>query len=189
MKTVFYKIMIIGFVALLAGCETTPDDEGLSEDEAAQDAGATGAGRPGGGEYGAESRGFESGPGYEGYPGGELDDPKSPLSKRVIYFMYDSAEISPEYLPIIDAHARYLSSHPEIQVTLEGHADERGSREYNIALGEQRANSVFRKLGIQGVGEGQVSIVSYGEEKPAVSGHDEASWQQNRRVEIRYPGY
>ncbi len=185
MKTVIYKIIIIGFAALLAGCETTPDSDSLSEDDAA----VQGGGRQGGDQDkygGAQSQGFQSGPGYSGSP---LDDPQNPLSKRVIYFLYDSAEISPEFVPVIEAHARYLISHPQIQVTLEGHADERGSREYNIALGEQRANSVARKLEVLGVDQGQFSIVSYGEEKPAADGHDEASWQLNRRVEVRYPGY
>ncbi|MGH8551143.1 MAG: peptidoglycan-associated lipoprotein Pal [Methylococcales bacterium] len=183
MKTAFYQIMILAIVALLAGCESTPDSDSLAEDESAQGAGA---GPQGGDQYGAQSQGFQSGQGYSGSP---LDDPQNPLSKRVIYFTYDSAEIDPEYIPVVEAHTRYLSSHPEIQVTLEGHADERGSREYNIALGEQRANSVARKLGVQGVGQTQLSIVSYGEEKAVSFGHDEAAWQLNRRVEIRYPGY
>ncbi|MCI0655016.1 MAG: peptidoglycan-associated lipoprotein Pal [Methylococcaceae bacterium] len=184
MKEIIYKIIILSFVALLLGCETTGDAEGgLSEDEAALGAGRkTGQGAD---QNGANSQGFDSGSDYSGSP---LDDPQSPLSRRVIYFLYDSVEIKPEFIPIIEAHARYLVSHPEIQVTLEGHADERGSREYNIALGEQRANSVSRKLGIEGVGSSQISVVSYGEEKPVSFGHDETAWQLNRRVEFRYPG-
>ncbi|MGR9107716.1 MAG: peptidoglycan-associated lipoprotein Pal [Gammaproteobacteria bacterium] len=183
MKKIVYLTVVMGLFVLLAGCETTGDErEDLSETQAGQDAGAT----PGGDRYDAQSQGLQ--PGSE-YAAGSLDDPHSPLSKRVIYFLYDSAEISPEFIPVIDAHARYLASHPETRVTLEGHADERGSREYNIALGEQRAASVARKLEIQGVDPGQFGIVSYGEEKPVAFGHDEAAWQLNRRVEIRYPGY
>ncbi|MGH8497968.1 MAG: peptidoglycan-associated lipoprotein Pal [Methylococcales bacterium] len=186
MKAIIYKIVILGFVAVLAGCETTGDAEGgLSDDEK-----ALGAGREdgqGADRNGANSQGFDSGSDSE-YSGNPLDDPQSPLSRRIIYFLYDSADIKPEFIPVIEAHARYLARHPEIQVTLEGHADERGSREYNIALGEQRANSVSRKLGVQGVDSSQVGLVSYGEEKPVSFGHDETAWEINRRVEIRYPG-
>jgi len=117
-----------------------------------------------------------------------LNDPSSPLSKRVIYFRYDSYEVLPEYQTVLTAHAGYLASHGARTVTLEGHADERGSPEYNIALGEQRAKAVSKLMQLQGVNGGQLQVVSYGEEKPAVPGHDEASWQQNRRVEISYSG-
>lgn len=116
----------------------------------------------------------------------ELDDPQSPLSVRVIYFEYDSSEIRPEYRSAIEAHSRYLSQNPGTTITLEGHADERGSREYNLALGERRAQSVKQQMVILGVSSSQIRLVSYGEERPAVDGHDEASWQQNRRVEILY---
>lgn len=169
---------------LIAGCETTGSGEG----DGAGGPGATGADAAvsgGSGRSGVDARGLDGGYGS----GSPLDDPQNPLSKRVIYFKYDSAEIKPEFEPVIAAHARYLGSHPSIQVKLEGHADERGSREYNIALGEQRANSIARMLGIQGVGEGQLRIVSFGEEKPVAYGNDESAWQLNRRVEIVYPGY
>jgi peptidoglycan-associated lipoprotein len=111
------------------------------------------------------------------------------LAKRVIYFLYDSYEVLPEYQPVVDAHANYLASHPEQNAVLEGHADERGSPEYNVALAEQRAKAVQRLMQLQGVGAGQMRLLSYGEEKPATSGHDENAWQQNRRVEISYPGH
>ncbi|MFM2006528.1 MAG: hypothetical protein RLZZ09_2183, partial [Pseudomonadota bacterium] len=119
---------------------------------------------------------------------GDLDSGTGPLSKRVIYFAYDSDDVLPEYEPVMTAHAEYLASHPQQTAVLEGHADERGSSEYNIALSERRARSVERSLRLQGAAEGQLQIVSYGEEKPAVSGHEESSWQQNRRVEIVYSG-
>ncbi|WP_139556379.1 peptidoglycan-associated lipoprotein Pal [Methylotetracoccus oryzae] len=109
-------------------------------------------------------------------------------SERVIYFEYDSDDVLPEYVPLINAHAAYLSANPKRVATLEGHADERGSSEYNVGLGEQRARAVARMLGLQGVSEGQLQIVSYGEEKAADLGHDEAAWQRNRRVEINYTG-
>jgi peptidoglycan-associated lipoprotein len=111
------------------------------------------------------------------------------LSKRVIYFAYDSDDVLPEYEPVLTAHAEYLASHAGLTVVIEGHADERGSSEYNIALSERRAQSVARSMRLQGAGDNQLQIVSYGEEKPAVSGHEESSWQHNRRVEIIYSGH
>jgi peptidoglycan-associated lipoprotein len=116
----------------------------------------------------------------------ELDDPNSPLSKRIIYFEYDSSEILAQYRPTVEAHAAYLVKNPSVIVTLEGHADERGSREYNLALAERRAESVKRQMTLLGVTAGQIRTVSYGEERPAVDGHDESAWSQNRRVEFLY---
>jgi len=115
-----------------------------------------------------------------------LDDPQSALSIRIIYFEYNSNEIRSEYRSAIEAHAAYLSQNPSTTITLEGHADERGSREYNLALGESRAKAVKQQLLILGASSSQIRLVSYGEERPAVDGHDESSWQQNRRVEILY---
>ncbi len=118
--------------------------------------------------------------------GAEFSDPNNPLSQSTIYFMFDSSQIQQDFIPVVAAHAQYLLSHPNQKVMLEGHADERGSREYNIALGEQRAKSVYRLMKVQGVSDAQLEIVSYGEEKPAAQGMDEASWQLNRRTEIAY---
>jgi peptidoglycan-associated lipoprotein len=108
------------------------------------------------------------------------------LAKRVIYFDYDSSEIKGEGTEIVGAHAKYLASNPSARVRLEGHTDDRGSREYNIGLGERRAQSVRRALLLQGASEAQLSTVSYGNERPAVAGHDEAAWSKNRRVEVVY---
>lgn len=118
--------------------------------------------------------------------GGAFADPNSPLSKSTIYFKYDSSQVQDVFVSVIAAHAQYLSQHPEQRIVLEGHADERGSPEYNIALGEQRAKSVARMMEMQGVATGQLELVSYGEEKPVEFGSDEAAWQLNRRVEIVY---
>jgi len=104
----------------------------------------------------------------------------------IIYFDYDRAEIKPEYVPIIAAHAKYLNGNPNRRVRLEGHTDERGSREYNIGLGERRAQAVRRALMLQGVTEAQITTVSYGEERPAVLGSDESAYAKNRRVEFVY---
>jgi peptidoglycan-associated lipoprotein len=122
------------------------------------------------------------------FQGMSIDDPNSPLSRRVIYFEYDSAEIASADQDLLIAHAGYLVANPGQQITLEGHTDERGSREYNIALGDRRALSVQRMLELNGVAPGQVSVVSYGEEKPAAEGQSDAAWRLNRRVEIVYLG-
>ncbi len=120
--------------------------------------------------------------------GPEFSDPSNPLSKRTIYFMLDSSQVQQDFVAVIAAHSTYLLANPSQHITLEGHGDERGSREYNIALGEQRAKSVASMMKIQGVSDSQISIVSYGEEKPAAFGNDESAWELNRRVEIDYQG-
>ncbi len=113
-----------------------------------------------------------------------FSDPASLLSKKIIYFDYNSADVKD--IDIVNAHARYLAEHPSARVRLEGHADERGTREYNVALSEQRAYAVKQLMLFQGVRPQQISIVAYGEERPVVYGHDEASYRENRRVEIVY---
>ncbi|TDY01673.1 peptidoglycan-associated lipoprotein Pal [Thiohalophilus thiocyanatoxydans] len=118
----------------------------------------------------------------------ELNDPDSPLSTRVIYFDFDSSRITDEQREVIDAHADFLSRNPDVEVVLEGHTDERGTREYNLALGERRAQSVEQLLQVQGVSAEQIEVISFGEERPAAMGHDESAWRLNRRVEILYSG-
>ncbi|HUL14238.1 MAG TPA: peptidoglycan-associated lipoprotein Pal [Methylococcaceae bacterium] len=190
------KLMKIGVLLLVAaialgGCKSKGGAKG---EGGAEGAGAAGAGGPEIGKYGEGQTGEMYGAGGKYGAGGTtgdaaLDDPSSPLYKRVIYFMYDSSEVMPEYISVINAHANYLASNPGKTVVLEGHADERGSPEYNIALGEQRAKSVAKLMTLQGASDGQLQTVSFGEEKPAVPGHDESAWQQNRRVELAYPGH
>jgi peptidoglycan-associated lipoprotein len=108
------------------------------------------------------------------------------LRTLVIYFDYDQAEIKPEFTAILQAHGQRLATNASLQVRLEGHTDERGSREYNIGLGERRAQSVKRALMLNGANTSQITTVSYGEERPAATGSDEESWRLNRRVEIVY---
>ncbi|GAC1459156.1 MAG: peptidoglycan-associated lipoprotein Pal [Steroidobacteraceae bacterium] len=108
------------------------------------------------------------------------------LATRVVYFDFDSSEVRGAGAELVAAHARYLAANPGTRVRLEGHTDERGTREYNIGLGERRAQAVRRALMLQGALDGQLSTVSYGEERPAAAGHDEAAWAKNRRVEIVY---
>ncbi len=102
------------------------------------------------------------------------------------YFAYDNSELTPEAKVEVGKHAKYLLEHPSVKVRIEGHTDERGSREYNVALGERRAKSVSSTLASEGVLDNQVAVVSYGEEKPAVQGHDESAWQWNRRAKLVY---
>lgn len=138
----------------------------------------------GGGRFGANG-GKYGAKGANGLPP-EFSDPNNPLSKRTIYFMLDSSQVQQDFVSVIAAHARYLLANPSQHVVLEGNGDERGSREYNIALGEQRSKTVAGMLKAQGVSESQLNIVSYGEEKPVAMGHDESSWELNRRVELAY---
>jgi peptidoglycan-associated lipoprotein len=108
------------------------------------------------------------------------------LATRVVYFEFDSSEIRGTGVELVAAHARFLAANPATRVRLEGHTDERGWLEYNIGLGERRAQAVRRALMLQGALDGQISTVSYGEERPAAAGHDEEAWAKNRRVEIVY---
>jgi len=110
---------------------------------------------------------------------------KAPM-ERVIYFDYDKSELRPEFLDIVAQHGRYLAQNPDGRVRLEGHTDERGSREYNIALGERRAMTIARMLQLQGVSSAQTRTVSYGEELPVDDGHNSDAWAKNRRVNIIY---
>ena len=105
---------------------------------------------------------------------------------RLVYFDYDSYTIKPEFQSLIDAHARYLKANTSRRVNIEGHTDERGGREYNLALGQRRSEAVRRALGLLGVADSQIEAVSFGKEKPAEVGSDEASWAKNRRAEIAY---
>lgn len=117
-----------------------------------------------------------------------LRDPANPLSKRVVYFDYDSDAIREEYRGLIEAHAGFLKNNGAARIILQGHTDERGSRDYNLALGQRRSESVRQALNLMGVPADQVETVSLGEEKPVQEGHDEAAWKLNRRAEIIYLG-
>jgi peptidoglycan-associated lipoprotein len=115
-----------------------------------------------------------------------LDKADSNIANRVIYFQYNSARISDDSLSLIEAHGNFIASNGNVSARLEGNTDERGSREYNIALGDRRAQSVRRLLMFQGASADQLETISYGEERPAVLGHTEDVWVKNRRVEIVY---
>ena len=169
---VWNKVLFVGMLAIsIAACSTAKKEEEMPVTPTDQ---ATDA-RQGAQEQGA----ITSNP---------FEDPSNPLSKRTVYFEFDSSEIKPADREVIMAHAQYLASHPQTKVVLEGHADERGSREYNIALGERRAKAVSQFMLLQGASQSQIDVISFGEERPIALGHDESAWSLNRRVEIIYPG-
>jgi len=117
-----------------------------------------------------------------------LKNPASPLSKRSVFFDYDSFVVRDEYKPLIIEHARFLSRHPEVKMLIQGNADDRGSREYNLALGQKRADAVQRVLTLLGASAEQLQSVSLGEEKPVCEEADEHCWSRNRRSDMLYSG-
>jgi peptidoglycan-associated lipoprotein len=118
--------------------------------------------------------------------GRELNTESGPYARKIIYFDFDKSEIKPEYADIVASAARTLTNNPNVKLKLEGNTDQRGTREYNIGLGERRAQAVRRALMLQGVADTQLSTVSFGAERPAVEGEDESAWAKNRRVELVY---
>jgi peptidoglycan-associated lipoprotein len=158
-------------VVALSGCSSSPK---LSAPPAHK------SGPPSG-----QQVGNASGQNTAGVNGNDLSGPAASVG-RVVYFDFDSSAIKPEYQGLVAEHARYLRSHTASHVTLEGNTDERGSREYNLALGQRRAESVQRALVLEGASSNQIEAVSLGAEKPADQGHDEAAYAKNRRAEFRY---
>jgi peptidoglycan-associated lipoprotein len=142
-------------------------------------AGAGGAGVDGNGASGAGGAGGAVTPGANA---------TGNLAQRSVYFEYDSFSVKDEYKPVLQAHAKFLLENPTAKVYLQGHTDERGSREYNLALGQKRADAVRRIMTVLGVKDNQIEGVSYGEEKPKNAGHDDAAYAQNRRADILYQG-
>jgi peptidoglycan-associated lipoprotein len=117
-----------------------------------------------------------------------LTDPGSILSKRSVYFDFDSNVVKDEFRGLVEAHAKYLVERKDARIRIEGNCDERGSREYNLALGQRRSEAVKKVMTVLGVQEGRIETISFGEEKPLNPGHDEAAWAQNRRADIKYGG-
>jgi peptidoglycan-associated lipoprotein len=181
-KNAFVWIAVLS-VALAAGCSShkarpTPNAAANSAVPADQSATA-GANNPNANAADAAAVANGTAPGVAGPSGGALDS-------KTVYFDFDSSQIKPEFLTLIAAHAKYLAANSTVRVRLEGNTDERGTREYNIGLGERRAQAVRDALMLQGVADAQITTVSYGEERPAVTGHTEAAWSKNRRVDIVY---
>lgn len=135
------------------------------------------------GGSGVSTSGVRSGGSWTGNP---LDNPDSLLYAKTIYFDFDESTIRSDYVDVLRAHAAYLITNRATNVLVEGHADERGSREYNIALGERRSNAIRQFLEAEGVDSAQINTISYGEERPAALGHDEAAWAENRRGVLVY---
>ncbi|HEY7673119.1 MAG TPA: peptidoglycan-associated lipoprotein Pal [Gammaproteobacteria bacterium] len=164
-------------VLALAGCKNQ---------EAVPDGSAGAAGTDGASTSGAGGSGSGA---FQPIPGGEATGGNVPpglMDQLVVYFDFDSSDIKPDFNSMLAAHGQYLAANSGVQLRLEGHADERGSREYNIGLGERRAQAVRRILMLQGATAAQLTTVSYGEERPAVFGSDEESYSLNRRVELVY---
>ncbi|HET7548979.1 MAG TPA: peptidoglycan-associated lipoprotein Pal [Usitatibacter sp.] len=120
--------------------------------------------------------------------GNPLHDPNNVLSKRSVYFDFDSNVVKDEFRPLVQAHARYMVEHRDSRVRIEGNCDERDSREYNLALGQRRAEAVKKIMTVLGAPDARIETISYGEEKPVAMGHDESSWAKNRRADIKYAG-
>jgi len=193
------KLKVLAFSVLVAaalsvtGCQQVPT-AGAGGMGGVGGAGGNGYGTSGNGAGGAYGNG--TGYGNGGYANGgagqytpaDLRNPSSILAQRVIYFDLDRADIKPEYMNVLNAHAALLAAYPNLRVRLEGHADERGSREYNVALSERRGYSVLDYMQIKGASSNQMEVIGYGEEVPAVFGHNESAWGKNRRVEIKYAG-
>ncbi|HJV80071.1 peptidoglycan-associated lipoprotein Pal [Noviherbaspirillum sp.] len=115
-----------------------------------------------------------------------LNDPKGVLAKRSIYFDFDSYIVKDEFKPLVQAHSKYLTANKNRKIVIQGNTDERGGREYNLALGQKRAEAVRKSMSLLGVSDSQMEAVSFGEEKPKASGSDEASWAENRRADLVY---
>jgi peptidoglycan-associated lipoprotein len=171
MKTVWQLTLAMIIALTLTACKTTPEavTEPTPEPEPTTDVDTKAAPDP---HDFTDVRNF--------------DNPESLLSKRVIYFDFDKSTVRPEYRGIVSAHAAYTAAHSSARVTLEGHADERGTREYNLGLGERRGNAVMGLMSAQGARGSQLVVVSYGEERPTCRVSDDHCWSQNRRVEIVY---
>jgi len=174
MKTYQKLLASLCLSSALAGCSL------LGADEQAGNNGTEGI------NGGASTTGLADGSNFAGHA---LDNPASPLSTKVIYFAFDSSAVEPQYEAVLAAHGAYLAANKGVSIFVEGHADERGTREYNVALSEKRAKTVQNLLSLQGAASNQTEAVALGEEKPVVLGHDEASWRLNRRVELIYPAH
>ena len=182
-------LLALGCAALLVGCGSSVKlDDVAVEDKSGAAVGAQGAGAAG--ASGGAAGGATGALANSGVAPVDLTKSGSNAAMqegpRIVYFDYDSFVIKPEFQTLIETHARFLKADQKRRAAIEGHTDETGGREYNLALGQKRAEAVRRALGLLGVPDGQVEAVSYGKEKPAVQGSDEAAMAKNRRAEILY---
>jgi peptidoglycan-associated lipoprotein len=182
MKRIVSIALLVAGAALLAGCPKKPTT--IQPPVAGTQVGGSGSTS---GTEGASTNGTPLGGDANARGGrGAGDDTGGLSGRKVIYFDFDKSEIRPEFADIVTQNAQNLTSHPNLKLKLEGNTDERGTREYNIGLGERRAQAVRRALMLQGVAETQLSTVSFGAERPAAEGDDESAWSKNRRVELVY---
>lgn len=191
MQSTIRAIALLLFL-VLAGCATAPEDRTDTTTGEADSGADTDTGTD------AETDGMDDGEGARTLTAEEcppdcpfsrdaIEDSSSLLADRTIYFEFDSSSVQEKFMDTIRRHAAYLSEYSDVDVRLEGHTDERGSREYNVGLGSRRADAVSRLLQAYGASNGQIETISYGEEVPAVEGQNEEAWAKNRRVEIVYP--
>ena len=182
--------MTAGLLAVfVASCASTQEEFIVEEDGAPVDGQAQTGSVSDGSSSGADATGLTDSDSVDGIAMNALDtleQEEGTMSVRIVYFEFDSAKLTSESIEILETHGNFVAANGEVTVRLEGHADERGSREYNIALGDRRAQSVRRVLLFQGASTDQVETVSYGEEQPAVTDHTEEAWSLNRRVELIY---
>lgn len=167
----------ISAALLLSACSSQPPAQEQSGTPAPTSSAATGA-----------AAAPVTAQGVDPYSLAALKDPKSAVYKRSVFFDYDKYDIKDEFKPLVEAHGKFLSKNPKLKALIQGNADERGSREYNLALGQKRAEAIKKALLLQGATEAQVEAVSLGEEKPRCKESNEACWSQNRRGDILYTG-
>jgi peptidoglycan-associated lipoprotein len=177
MKRLSFAVLAIAVA--LYGCATTESQDSSTSAGTPSSSGSpsasTSTGSPSGGQVG--SRGMASGTSSEG-----MDRPDM---KRSVYYEFDKYDVKPDYRALVESHARWLKANPKAKLVIEGNADERGSREYNVALGQRRAESVTKMLVLLGAQPDQIEAISWGEEKPRSAGQDEGSWAENRRADFR----
>jgi peptidoglycan-associated lipoprotein len=172
-----------GLIAV-AGCQTTPEDQAAAKVEDKSGARPGAEARPVAPPKVAAVDLSQPKPGALG----ALKDPANPLSKRSIYYDLDRFDVKDEYRSLVETHAKYLRENPSARMMIQGNTDERGSREYNVGLGQRRSDGVKKMLILLGARENQIESVSLGEEKPQDAGHDESAWSKNRRSDILYGG-
>jgi peptidoglycan-associated lipoprotein len=171
MKNVLFSTLLVSLLAGCAGQDVKDQPKAAVEDRAATQAGAD-----------------TKGAGQQAVTANPLKDPNNILSKRSVYYDFDKYDVKAEYKPMVEAHAKYLTGNKSAKVAVQGNCDERGSREYNIALGNHRADSVRKMMNVMGASDSQIEVVSFGEEKPRATCHDESCWKENRRSDIVYQG-
>lgn len=180
-RTLSSAVLAVALGALFAGCSSTKLDEAPVENRNVPADGSTAGAAGGAGSGTAQSNVATVDLSKQGAGAAAT----GLLAQRTVFFDFDSFVVKDEYRPMLEAHAKVLSANRSKRMTLEGHTDERGGREYNLALGQKRADAVLRSMVLLGVQEVQLEAVSFGEEKPAVQGSDEAAWAKNRRVELK----